>query len=86
MGSCDNERTNRLTRPSLVYRQNDAFSSCVLQVWQHWPLRWSVMYPGVERGEENVLEDILTGNNRGLFVDRASVLQLLVNPRIARFP
>ena len=28
---------------SIQTRQNDAFSSCVLQVWQHWPLRWSVI-------------------------------------------
>lgn len=36
-------KTNRLTRPSLVYRQDVAFSSCMLQMWQHWPLRWSVI-------------------------------------------
>ena len=28
--------------PVLVYRQDVAFPSCLLQVWQHWPLRWSV--------------------------------------------
>lgn len=36
-------------------------------------------------GKRSLLEDILTGNNRGLLVDRASVLQLLVNPRTAPF-
>ena len=25
------------------YRQDVVVSTCVLQVWQHWPLRWSVI-------------------------------------------
>ena len=28
------------------YRQDVAVSTCVLQVWQHWPLCWSVFLDG----------------------------------------
>lgn len=47
----------RLTQSSLVYSQDVAFSSCLLQVWQHWSLRWSVIYLEIERnlaGNETV--------------------------------